>query len=150
MPSGGLHPKEWQSDWQIDVTMRRAWSTPHGSTARLRVVLCTSGGFYGAPVLRPLRACARLDICAVVRSTHVFSPKAGFLSGALAYDPRSALAYALYLWYRTSASEWLCTVECIETVPTRETASGIQLCTRRAISSAQTGCAFSPRAHPTC
>ncbi len=131
MPSGGLHHKEWQLDWHIQVAMERVRSTPHGSAARLRVVLCTCGGFCGALMLRRLRACARLNICAVVRSTRVLSPKAGFLSGALAYDRRSALAYAMYLWYATTASERLCALEGIETVPTRETASGVTVYSTR-------------------
>ena len=54
------------------------------SEARLRTVFCTCGGLFGALVLRRLRACDRLEICAVVRSTRVLDPKFGFLRGAAA------------------------------------------------------------------
>jgi folate-dependent phosphoribosylglycinamide formyltransferase PurN len=76
--------------------------------ARLRTVLCTCGGLYGALVLRRLRACDRLEICAVVRSTRVLDPGFGFLRGAAAQIRRSGIAYSLYLWCATTLADWLC------------------------------------------
>ena len=89
------------------------------NTVRLRAVLCTSGGLYGALVLRRLRACDRLEICGVVRSTRVFSPQLGFLRGALAHVRRSGLAYALYLWCTTTLSDWLRELAGGDIVPVR-------------------------------
>jgi len=71
-------------------------------------VACTSGGFYGALVLQRLRACDRIEICAIVRSSRVLDPGFGFLRGALAQVRRSGFAYALYLWCATTLADWLC------------------------------------------
>jgi methionyl-tRNA formyltransferase len=73
----------------------------------LRTVLCTSGGLNGALVLRRLRACERLEISAVVRSSRVLEPRFGFVQGALEQIRRSGLRYALYLWCSTTLAEWL-------------------------------------------
>jgi methionyl-tRNA formyltransferase len=76
--------------------------------ARLRTVFCTSGGLYGALVLRRLHACARLEICGIVRSSRVLDPRFGFVQGAIAQIRRSGLAYALYLWCTTTLADGLC------------------------------------------
>lgn len=87
--------------------------------ARLRTVLCTCGGLYGALVLRRLRACEQLDVCAVVRSSRVLDPTFGFVQGALGQIRRSGVGYALYLWCTTTLADWLCSWSGIGAVPTR-------------------------------
>jgi len=103
---------------------------------RLRTVLCTSGGLYGALVLRRLRACDRLDICAVVRSTRVLDAHSGFLRGALAHVRRSGLAYALYLWCTTTLADWLCALAGSEAVPVRAVSPGLSVYATRDLNDA--------------
>jgi len=102
----------------------------------LRTVLCTSGGLYGALVLRRLRACDQLDICAVVRSTRTLDPRAGFLRGALTHVRRSGLAYALYLWCATTLADRLCAFAGIEAVPMRSTPPGLPVYATRDVNDA--------------
>jgi methionyl-tRNA formyltransferase len=99
-------------------------------------VLCTCGGLNGALVLRRLRACDGLEICAVVRSTRVFGPRFGFLRGAAAQIGVSGIAYALYLWCSTTLADWLCGLGEVEAVPGRSTASGLRVLTTRDINDA--------------
>jgi methionyl-tRNA formyltransferase len=103
---------------------------------RLRVVLCTCGGLYGALVLRRLRACDRLEICAVVRSSRVLDPRFGPLRGAVEQIRRSGLPYALYLWCSTTLADWLCSVTGIGAVPSRA-AVGTPVHTTRNLNDAQ-------------
>jgi methionyl-tRNA formyltransferase len=104
---------------------------------RLRTVLCTCGGLYGALVLMRLRACNRLDVCAVVRSTRVFHPRFGFLRGAMAQVRCSGVAYALYLWCATTVADWLCALGGIRAVPTHSAAPGMRVLTTRDINDAE-------------
>jgi methionyl-tRNA formyltransferase len=104
---------------------------------RLRTVLCTCGGLYGALVLRRLRASDRLDICGIVRSTRVLDPRFGFLRGAFAQIRRSGVAYALYLWCTTTLADWLCAVAGVGAVPMRTTARGIPVLATRDINDAE-------------
>jgi methionyl-tRNA formyltransferase len=104
--------------------------------ARLRTVLCTCGGLYGALVLRRLRACDRLEICGVIRSSRVLDPRFGFLRGAVAQIRRSGLIYALYLWCATTLADWLCVIAGIGAVPTRGAAPGLPVLTTRNINDA--------------
>ena len=104
---------------------------PGDSTVRLRIVLCTSGGLYGALVLRRLRACNQLDICAVVRSTRLLNPRLGFLRGALGHVRRSGFAYTLYLWCATTLADWLCNLAGGDTVPIRRASPGLLVFTTR-------------------
>jgi methionyl-tRNA formyltransferase len=104
---------------------------------RLRTVLCTCGGLYGAVVLRRLRACDRLEICAVIRSSRILDPRFGFLRGAAVQIRRSGLAYALYLWCATTLADWLCTVAGIGAVPTHGASAGLPVLTTRNINDAE-------------
>jgi methionyl-tRNA formyltransferase len=104
---------------------------------RLRTVLCTCGGLYGALVLHRLRACERLEICAVIRSSRVLDPRFGFLRGAAAQIRRSGPIYALYLWCVTTLADWLCAVAGIGAVPTRGAAPGLPVLTTRNINDAE-------------
>jgi len=103
---------------------------------RLRTVLCTCGGLYGALVLRRLRACEGVEICAVIRSSRVIAPRFGFLRGAVEQIRRSTLRYALYLWCATTLADWLCTVSGIGAVPTRA-AAGLPVYTTRNLNDAE-------------
>jgi methionyl-tRNA formyltransferase len=103
---------------------------------RLRTVLCTCGGLYGALVLRRLRACEQLEICAVIRSSRIIEPRFGFLRGAVEQIRRSGLTYALYLWCATTLADWLCSVTGVGAVPTRS-AAGMPVYTTRNINDAQ-------------
>jgi methionyl-tRNA formyltransferase len=92
--------------------------------ARLRTVFCTCGGLYGALVLRCLRACGRLEICGVIRSSRVLHPRFGFLRGAAEQVRRSGVAYAIYLWCATTLTDWLCALAGVGAVPSRGAAAG--------------------------
>lgn len=76
-----------------------------GADRRLRVVLCTRGGWFGQLVLARLRACERIELCGIVRSSRVYHRDYGFIRGALAYLRRSGLAYSLYLLCATDIAE---------------------------------------------
>jgi methionyl-tRNA formyltransferase len=104
---------------------------------RLRTVLCTCGGLYGALVLRRLRACERLDVCAVVRSSRVLDPTFGLVRGALGQIRRSGVRYALYLWCTTTLADWLCSLSAVGAVPTRSVDSGPRVFTTRDINGVQ-------------
>jgi methionyl-tRNA formyltransferase len=104
---------------------------------RLRTVLCTCGGLYGALVLRRLRASDRLEICGIIRSTRVLDPRFGFLRGALAQIRRSGVAYALYLWCTTTLTDCLCAVAGMGAVPMRTTAPGVPVLATRDINDAE-------------
>jgi methionyl-tRNA formyltransferase len=90
---------------------------------RLRTVLCTCGGLHGALVLRRLRACEGLEICAVIRSSRMIYPRFGFLRGAVEQIRCSGIRYAFYLWCATTLADWLCRVSGLGAVPTRSAAS---------------------------
>ena len=109
---------------------------PPNTKARLRTVLCTCGGFYGALVLHRLRASGQFDICAVIRSTRVLDPHVGFWRGALAHFRRSGLAYTLYLWCATSLSEWLCALAGLDAVPERSASPGLPVYATRDLNDA--------------
>jgi methionyl-tRNA formyltransferase len=104
---------------------------------RLRTVLCTCGGLYGAVVLRRLRACEQIEICAVIRSSRVLDPRLGFLRGAVAQIRRSGLIYALYLWCATTLADWLCAAVGTGAVPARGAAPGLPVLTTRDINDAE-------------
>jgi methionyl-tRNA formyltransferase len=103
----------------------------------LRTVLCTCGGLHGALVLRRLRACEQLEICAVIRSTRVFDPAFGFLRGAAAHLRYSGVAYALYLWCTTTLADWLCALAGTGAVPLRSATPGMRVLTTRNINDAE-------------
>jgi methionyl-tRNA formyltransferase len=104
---------------------------------KLRTVFCTCGGLYGALVLRRLRACEELEICAVIRSTRVLDARYGFLQGALAQVRRSGLAYSLYLWCVTTLADWLCALGDVGAVPTRSVTPGTRVFNTRNINDAE-------------
>jgi methionyl-tRNA formyltransferase len=107
---------------------------------RLRTVLCTCGGLYGALVLRRLRASDRVEICGIIRSTRVLDPRFGFLRGALTQIRNSGVAYALYLWCATTLTDWLCAVAGMGAVPMRTATPGIPVLATRDINDAEGLC----------
>jgi methionyl-tRNA formyltransferase len=76
----------------------------------LRTAFCTRGGLFGALVLERLRACERIEICAIVRSTRVFAPGSGPLRGAAQLVRRCGLGYALYLLLATTIADLACSL----------------------------------------
>jgi methionyl-tRNA formyltransferase len=100
-------------------------------------VLCTCGGLYGALVLRRLRACEGLEICAVIRSTRVLHPRYGFLRGALAQVCRSGVAYSLYLWCATTLADWLCALGGVGAVPAHSVTPGLRVLNTRNLNDAE-------------
>jgi methionyl-tRNA formyltransferase len=117
--------------------LREAASPTLAAPARLRAVFCTCGGLYGALVLRRLRACDRLEICAVIRSSRVLEPKFGFLRGAAAQIRRSGVRYSLYLWCTTTLADWLCVLTGLGAVPMRSDARELPVLTTRNINDAE-------------
>jgi folate-dependent phosphoribosylglycinamide formyltransferase PurN len=96
-------------------------------------VLCTRGGLFGALVLRELRACDRLEVCGIVRSSRMFHPSLGPLRGSLAYLRRSGVAYSVYLWCATTLADVVCRLAWIGCVPTRTRPRGVPVHTTRDI-----------------
>ena len=72
-----------------------------------RLLLCTSGGLYGALVLERLRRQPDVTVVGIVRSTRVMHPAYGWLRGALAQLRRSGPAYTLYLGCATTLADLL-------------------------------------------
>jgi methionyl-tRNA formyltransferase len=111
-------------------------AAPPLKPARLRTVYCTCGGLHGALVLRRLRACDEIEICAVIRSSRVIEARFGFLRGAVEQIRRSGIRYALYLWCATTLADWLCSLTGIGAVPTRG-AAGLPVYTTRNLNDAE-------------
>jgi methionyl-tRNA formyltransferase len=104
---------------------------------RLRTVFCTRGGLFGALVLRRLRACDRIEICAIVRSSRTYHPAFGFMRGALAYCARSGIRYALYLFCATTLADAACGLGRLGCVPVRTNKTGVRVLTTRDINDAR-------------
>jgi methionyl-tRNA formyltransferase len=94
-------------------------------------VFCTRGGLFGALVLAHLRACDRIEICAIVRSSRTFDARFGFLRGALAYLQRCGIAYSLYLFCATTLADVVCRLARIGGVPAKSRPSGPRVLTTR-------------------
>jgi len=73
----------------------------------VRVVLCTSGGLYGALVMRRLAADPRVQLAGVVLSSRLLRKNYGWLRGVWAQYRLSGLRYLLYLWAATGLAELL-------------------------------------------
>lgn len=72
-----------------------------------RVLLCTSGGLFGALVLQRLLSSPQVAVVGVVKSTRVLGLEKGWLRGVLGLLRRSGVRYSLYLGCATGAAEWL-------------------------------------------
>jgi len=69
------------------------------------VLLCTSGGLFGALVLQRLLASPAVEVVGIIKSTRVLHPRQGWLRDVLALLHRSGLHYALYLGCATGGAE---------------------------------------------
>ena len=67
-------------------------------TTPARVVLCTSGGLYGALMMRRLMADPRVTLAGVVLSSRVLGKDDSWLRGVWGLFRRSGLRYLAYLW----------------------------------------------------
>lgn len=72
-----------------------------------RVILCTSGGLFGARVLQRLLASPDITIAGIVQSTRVMHPGQGWLAGVGELLRRSGVRYTLYLGLATGGAELL-------------------------------------------
>lgn len=75
---------------------------------KLRTVLCTRGGLFGAVVLEALHASPAIELCGIVRSARWFSAGRGPLAGSVAYLQRCGLRYSVYLLCATTVADALC------------------------------------------
>ena len=100
---------------------------------RLRVVYCTRGGLFGALVLNRLRACEKIEVCGIVRSSRMFHPRLDVVRGALAYIRYSGISYALYLLCATTLADLSGGFGSVSPVPTRSRPGGPPVHTTRDI-----------------
>jgi methionyl-tRNA formyltransferase len=75
-----------------------------------RVILCTSGGLFGARVLERLLSSPDIEVAGIVKSTRILHPKQGWLSGVSELLRRTGLRYTLYLGLATGGTELLGTM----------------------------------------
>jgi methionyl-tRNA formyltransferase len=75
--------------------------------ARVKTILCTSGGLFGGLVLGRLLAGERIQVVGIVLSTRVLRRRYGWLRGAVEQIRLSGIGYALYLWCATSLADLL-------------------------------------------
>ena len=106
------------------------------TTQPVRTLLCTSGGLFGALVLRRLLRCRELSVVGVVYSTRILKPNYGFLRGAWEQQRRSGLAYTLYLGCATALAEWLSDLRSGGSVPRIAAVRGIPLLQTRDVNAA--------------
>ena len=99
----------------------------------VRVVLCTSGGLYGALVLARLLQDGAVQVAGIVRSTRVLHPRYGWLRGAAAQLRRSGLAYTAYLGCATTLPDLLGGWSRVPAVAARARRDRIPLCNTRDI-----------------
>lgn len=71
----------------------------------VRVVLCTSGGVFGAIVLHRLLASPGIEVVGLILSSRVLRADYAWLRGACAQIRRSGPRYALYLWSATGLAD---------------------------------------------
>jgi folate-dependent phosphoribosylglycinamide formyltransferase PurN len=74
---------------------------------KIRTVFCTSGGFLGAIVLSTLLRDEEFEVVGLVKSVRVFRPEMGFLRGAACFFGRCGILYTVYIWFITTALEFI-------------------------------------------
>lgn len=79
----------------------------HQALPPVRIIFCSSGGHFGALVLRALLDSKKVEITAIVLSARVIKPQYSFIRGAWEQYRRSGAAYSFYLWCATSLCELL-------------------------------------------
>lgn len=112
-----------------------------------RVVLCTSGGLYGALVLERLLRNPDLQIAGLVLSTRILHPSYGWLHGALAQLRRSGPVYTLYLGCATALADLAGGLAGLPPVTASARRHAIPLCRTRDINGAA-GRSFVAELHP--
>jgi len=98
-----------------------------------RILLCTSGGLYGALVLQYLLASREVEVVGIVKSTRVLHPAYGWLRGSIAQLRRSGLVYMLYLGCATTLPELPGRWFGLRSVSVSARQRGIPLCASRDI-----------------
>ncbi len=73
----------------------------------VRIVLCTSGGVFGAVVLQRLLASENVEVVGVIESTRILRARYSWCRGAYWQLRTSGIAYALYLWSATGLADLL-------------------------------------------
>lgn len=81
---------------------------------KIRTVFCTSGGVLGAVVLRALVRDQDFEVVGLVKSMRVFRAEMGFLRGAANFFRRTGILYTVYIWFITTAAEFLGLIMCRE------------------------------------
>jgi folate-dependent phosphoribosylglycinamide formyltransferase PurN len=77
------------------------------SRRKIRTVFCTSGGVLGAVVLGALVRDPDFEVVGLVKSVRVFRADMGFLRGAASFFIRCGILYTVYIWFITTAAEFL-------------------------------------------
>jgi folate-dependent phosphoribosylglycinamide formyltransferase PurN len=111
------------------------------------IVLCTSGGLYGALVMRRLAADPRVRLVGVVLSSRVLRKDYGWLRGVWAQYRLSGLRYLLYLWAATGLAELLGRGSSLPPVQAQAASLGCPLHVTRDLNDAA-GSAFVDRCAP--
>jgi methionyl-tRNA formyltransferase len=106
-------------------------------TMRTRLLLCTSGGLFGALVMRRLAADPRVELVGVVLSSRVFCKNCRWLDGVRAHYERSGLRYLLYLWAATGLADLLGRFNGMPSVHTQAVALGCPVHETRDINDAR-------------
>ncbi len=81
--------------------------SPKPSRQTIRTVFCTSGGVLGAVILGKLVRDPDIEVVGLVKSVRVFQPEMGFLRGAARFFLRCGVFYTVYIWFITTAAEFL-------------------------------------------
>jgi len=77
------------------------------SRRKIRTVFCTSGGVLGAVVLGALIRDQDFEVVGLVKSVRVFRADMGFLRGAASFFLRCGVLYTVYIWFITTAVEFV-------------------------------------------
>jgi methionyl-tRNA formyltransferase len=77
------------------------------SCRKIRTVFCTSGGILGAVVLGALVRDQDFEVVGIVKSIRVFRAEMGFLRGAANFFLRCGIFYTVYIWFITTAAEFV-------------------------------------------
>jgi folate-dependent phosphoribosylglycinamide formyltransferase PurN len=74
---------------------------------KIRTVFCTSGGLLGAVILGALVRDPEIEVVGLVKSVRVFRADMGFLRGAASFFLRCGIPYTVYIWFITTAAEFV-------------------------------------------
>jgi len=77
------------------------------SCRKIRTVFCTSGGALGAVILGALVRDQDIEVVGLVKSVRVFRANMGFLRGAASFFLRCGIPYTVYIWFITTAAEFV-------------------------------------------